>query len=100
MVQHIQAAMFDHIHSGKLHDLPNLCLIFFMVALGFAFFAHGFRVVGASQSHHKAISQKPCAIRTDKNSLLLNLSDLQMFEGKGCLFSVMMLPTEDSDKSS
>jgi len=66
-----------------------------MVTLGFAFLAHGFGIVGALQPHRQTISEKARAVRTDEDLLLLNLFDVEIPEGKGSFFSVMVLPTED-----
>jgi hypothetical protein len=72
MIEHIQPAMFDQIHSRKIDDLSNLCLIFAMVTLRFAFFTHRFGIVWALQSHGQAVSKNSGATWTKGDLFLLN----------------------------
>jgi hypothetical protein len=45
MGQQVQAAVLDQVFPGKFHDLPDFPPVPGRVALGFAFFTHGFRVM-------------------------------------------------------
>jgi len=98
VVKHVHPTMFDHIHSGKFHDLPNLCFIFTVVTLGLTFLAHGLGIVGALQSHGQTISEKSCAIWAEEDLLLVYLLDIKEPERKRSSFLVMILLAEDPNK--
>jgi len=68
--------MFDRVHSGKLHDLPDFFLIIPFVALSLAFLAHWFGVMRALQSHGQPVGKKFCAIRAEGDLPLLDLFDI------------------------
>ena len=98
MIEHIESTMFDQVNPREFHDIPDLRLIFSVVALGFAFLAHGFGIVGAFHPHRQTVSQKACAVRADRDIFFLDLFDFQIPKGKGNFFSMVMLPAVDGYK--
>ena len=67
MIEHIDTSMFHQIHPGEFHDFPDLRLIFSVVALGFAFLAHGFGIVGAFHPHRQTIREEAVTIRAEES---------------------------------
>jgi hypothetical protein len=98
MIEHIESTMFNQVHPREFHDLPDLRLIFSVVALGFAFLAHGFGIVGAFHPHRQTVSQKACAVSADRDIFLLDLFDIQIPKGKGNFLSMVMLPAVEGYK--
>ena len=98
MVEHIQTAVFNQIPPGKFHDLPDLCFIFTMGTWDLTFLTHGFRIMRAFHPHGQTVCQKTRANGTKKDLFLFNLLDVESFEGKGRLHSMMIFPAEDPYK--
>jgi len=91
MVEYIHPAVFDHIQSGIFHDFPDLRFVFSMIALSFAFLAHGFGMVGAFYSQGQAIGEEPCATLAKKGFFFFDLMDIKEPEGKRRFFSIMVM---------
>ena len=59
LIEHVQSATFDHMHSRELHELPNPCFVISTLTRGLALLTHGLWFVGAYQSISlKAINLK------------------------------------------
>jgi hypothetical protein len=91
MIEHIDPSVFHQIHSREFHDFPDLRLIFSVVALGFAFLAHGFGIVGAFHPHRQTIREKAVTIRAEGNLFLCNLLEINELKRKRKLFPVVIL---------
>jgi hypothetical protein len=91
MIEHIESTMFDQVHPREFHDLPDLRLIFTVVALGFAFLAHGFGIVGTFHPHRQTIREKAVTIRAEENPSLCKPFQVNELKRKRKLFSVVIL---------
>jgi hypothetical protein len=98
MVEHIHSTVFDQIHSGIFHDFPDLRFVLSVIALSFAFLAHGFGMVGAFYSHGQAIGEKPCTTFTKEGFFFFDLMDINGPEGKRRFFSTMVFTAVDPHK--
>jgi hypothetical protein len=85
--------MFDQIHPGEFHDLPDLRLIFSVVALGFAFLAHRFGIVGALHPHRQTIREKAVTIWAEGDLSLCELLQVNEFKRERKLFPLVVLTT-------
>ena len=72
MVQHIQTTLFDQIHTGELHDLTDLGLVFSVIAWSLTFLAHGLWVMGTLEPHGQTIGEKFRAFRAEKDPILFD----------------------------
>ena len=99
MIEQVDAPALDQVHTREFHDLPGFRLILPLVALALAFLARWFRVVRAREPHAYAVGQKPLALMTEENRLLLDLFDIQLFQGKGGLCSLVLLAAVDTHKA-
>jgi hypothetical protein len=93
MIEHIESTMFDQVHPREFHDIPDLRLIVTMVALGFTFLTHGFRIVGAFHPHRQTIREKAVTIWAEANLLFCKLLEVNEFKRKRKPFSVVILTT-------
>jgi hypothetical protein len=98
MIQHIQSAVFDHMHPRKFHHLSNLCLILAVITLSLTLFAHGLGIVGTIQPHGQTISEKFCTVRTKVNLLFLDLMDVEKFERKSSPLAIVILSAKYPNK--
>jgi hypothetical protein len=83
--------MFDQVHPGEFHHLPDLRLIITMIALGFAFLAHGLGIVRAFHPHRQTIREKAVTIRAEGNLFLCKLLEINELKRKRKLFPVVIL---------
>ena len=83
--------MFDQVHPGKLHDLPDLRFIFSMVALSFAFLAHRFGIVGAFHPHRQTIRKKAVTIWAEGDLSFCKRLEINKLKRKRELFPVVIL---------
>lgn len=58
MIEKIEAAPFDEVGAGELHDLADSLLVGTAIALCFAFLAHRLRVMGAAKAFSDPVSQE------------------------------------------
>ena len=90
--------MFDQIHPGELHHLPNLLLVVTAVTWGPTLLAHGFGIMRTLHPHGQTVGEKPVTLRTEKDLLLTELFDIEESKGERGFFSTVILPAEDRDK--
>jgi hypothetical protein len=83
--------MFDQVHPGEFHDLSDFRFILSVVALGFAFLAHGFGIVGTFHPHRQTVREKAMTIFAERNLFLCKLLEINELKRKRKLFPVVIL---------
>ena len=99
VIEQVDSSVLYQVHAREFHDLSDFLLEPSLVALALALLAHRFRVVRAREPHTYAAGQKPLALGAEENLFILDLPDIQLFQGKGVLRSLVPFTAVNGDKT-